>query len=226
MKQPRVHETSVGLLCRIREGESRAWPSLAKLYAPLLRYWFRRFGVRDSDVDDLIQEVWIATGPVLCGYVAGPGRSFRGWLRGIARHKALNYRRGQVRRPSPFGLNGEFLDHAGRIEVLPDADDEALDPEERVENRALDRRVLEHVRSRVEARTWEVFAAVAIDGTSTAKVAGRFDMTSAAVRMVKSRVLSMIRRHLGETLERDAPLDSEALSRCARIECTADRSPE
>ena len=89
----RTDETSVNLLVCIRSWDGADWQRLMRLYSPLIRYWCMRWGVAQVDLDDVTQEVWLALGPTLGTYQPGPGRSFRGWLRGVAYRKAQEWYR-------------------------------------------------------------------------------------------------------------------------------------
>ena len=78
--------TSATLLERLRDSrDAEAWGRLNDLYAPLIRMWAERFGVRGADADDLVQEVLAVVVRRFPEFVhpERPG-AFRGWLRAIA----------------------------------------------------------------------------------------------------------------------------------------------
>src|SRR5262245_46761589 len=97
MAEPRreVGATSLTLLDRARTNEADAWARLVKLYAPLVRYWSLAAGLRPTDVDDLVQEVFRAAFSGLANFRRDrPGDTFRGWLRAMTRTAlALHYRK-------------------------------------------------------------------------------------------------------------------------------------
>ena len=78
---------------------------------------------------------------------------------------------------------------------LPDEDDQ---PEQL---RGLYQRALELVRVEFEEPTWRAFERVVIDGRSPVDVAEEFDVTPAAIRKSKSRVLRRLREQLGELID-------------------------
>ena len=82
--------TSLSLLDRARHHDEPSWRRLITLYGPLVEHWCRRGGARPGDTADLAQEVFLAVSQGLERFERrGPG-SFRGWVRGITRHKLLD----------------------------------------------------------------------------------------------------------------------------------------
>jgi RNA polymerase sigma-70 factor (ECF subfamily) len=76
---------------------------------------------------------------------------------------------------------------------LPDAPDAEL--------QALYRRALSVLQSEFETRTWQAFWRAAVDGQSPAEIAADLNMTPAAVRKAKSRVLRRLREEIGDLLD-------------------------
>src|SRR5262245_16586763 len=106
--------TSATLLDRIRRGEDpAAWSRLLDLYAPLLRGWAARLGVRGADADDLVQDVLAVVVRRFPEFVHPdrPG-AFRGWLRAIAANCVRNAWRARRLAPvAPGGSDfGRYLD--------------------------------------------------------------------------------------------------------------------
>ncbi len=96
--------TSLTLLQRIKTGDGEAWRRLVVLYTPLLRHWCERDGVRGPDAEDVVQEVLDAVVRGIGGFQrTREGETFRGWLRGITRHKILDHWRRQNRQPQARG---------------------------------------------------------------------------------------------------------------------------
>src|ERR1051326_3852739 len=86
--------TSQTLLERLRERDQEAWKRLDYLYSPLVRNWYRDWGVPAADIEDLTQEALQAVSSGLGTFRRDrPGDSFRGWLRVISRHKFLDHAR-------------------------------------------------------------------------------------------------------------------------------------
>ena len=190
-------ETSLSLLQRARGRDPEAWRRLLRLYRPLVLFWCRRAGVRDADAEDVAQEVFAAVAAGLSGFRrVGPGDSFRGWLRGIARNQVLmNYRRNQGR---PRAEGGS--DAWAQLQEVADPLAEPVAGEEE-EMSALYRRALEQVRCEFPEHVWQAFWLTAVEGRAPAALAAELHMTVNHIRQAKSRVLRRLREEVGESLD-------------------------
>ena len=191
--------TSVTLLERVRSRDQDAWQRLLHLYTPLVVYWCRHGGVHAQDAEDVCQGVFQAVAVGLEGFRREhSGQTFRGWLRGITRHKILDYVRRRQQQPQAEGGTDAQRRLAGVAQAetpLPETDD----PEE--ELTGLYHRALEMVRSEFEARTWQAFWRVAVEGQAPAETAADLGMTASAVRKAKSRVLLRLREEVGDLIQ-------------------------
>src|SRR5271165_3129364 len=96
--------TSRSLLERVRADDSAAWDRLVSLYAPLVLYWCRRWGLQDEDAADVFQEVFLAVATHIGRFhKTQPGDTFRGWLRTITSNKVLDLFRRRKRDPGGIG---------------------------------------------------------------------------------------------------------------------------
>ena len=187
--------TSLSLLEQLRANDPAAWQRFAALYAPLVRFWCARSGLRGPDAEDLAQEVFAAAAAGLSGFHRDrPGDTFRGWLRGITRNQVLMHFRRTRRQPQAKGGSAARLD----LENLPGPADDDADDAGAVNS--LYRRALEYVRGEFTERLWQAFWRTAIDERRPADVAAELGMTPAAVRQAKSRVLRRLKQELGELL--------------------------
>jgi RNA polymerase sigma-70 factor (ECF subfamily) len=188
--------TSLSLLERIRVNDPTAWPRLMAIYLPLLHYWCQQWGVRGPDAEDVAQEVFQAVAGAMSQFRRDRSTdTFRGWLRGITRHKLLDHlRRGNNQ---PHGQGG--TDAQRRLLAVPEEDSQlAEEPAEEVS--ALYHRALDQVRCEFEERTWQAFWRSAVDGHAPVDIAADLGVTPAAVRMAKSRVLRRLREEVGDDL--------------------------
>lgn len=187
--------TSLTLLQRVRERDAEAWRRLLHLYVPLVDYWCGQWGVRGADADDVHQEVFQAVATHLADFHRDrPGDTFRGWLRGITRHKVLDYLRRRDRQPqAQGGTDGQRL-----IQQLPHPEELQDGPEVM---QGLYRRALELVRSEFEDKTWQAFWRVTVDGQAPADVAVDIGVSAAAIRKAKSRVLRRLKEEMGDLLQ-------------------------
>jgi RNA polymerase sigma-70 factor (ECF subfamily) len=154
-----------------------------------------------QDVEDVIQEVFLAVTGKLAGFTKGPAGSFRSWLYTITRHKAQDYYRRRRARPAATGGSAA----QDRLEKLPEAASESSVAEHPVSERAiLVRRALELVRPEFQPRTWQAAWQVVVEGQRPAEVAAALGMSAGAVYTAKSRVLGRLRELLSNLLA-DAP---------------------
>jgi RNA polymerase sigma-70 factor (ECF subfamily) len=184
------------LLQRARAGDAEAWRRLLHLYVPLVDYWCRQWGVRGADSDDVQQDVFSAVAAALPTFQRDrAGGTFRGWLRGITRHKLLDYLRRRDHQPRPAG--GSDAHHRLQQVAEPPPD---LAEEPAHEVNSLYRRALDLVRSEFEDRSWQAFWRTAVDGQPPADVAAELGMSAVAVRKAKSRVLRRLKDEMGDLI--------------------------
>ena len=186
-----MDETSLSLLSRAsRESAPESWNRLAAVYTPLLRGWMARYGLQDSDADDLVQEVLLAVSRDLPSFEhSGNTGAFRRWLRTILVHRLQNFWRARRNRDVA----------SGRSSVLQQLHELADDTSEssRLWNAEHDRHVvsqlLGQVRPRFQEQTWTAFRRVMFDGDKANDVADDLGMTLKAVHLAKARVLHALR---------------------------------
>ena len=191
--------TSVTLLERLQSRDQDAWQRLLHLYTPLVLYWCRHGGVHAQDAEDVCQGVFQAVTVGMEGFRREhSGHTFRGWLRGITRHKIHDYFRRRQQQPEAEG----GTDAQRRLAGVAQAETPLLetdDPE--AELTRLYHRALELVRSEYETRTWQAFWRAAVEGRAPAEGAADLGMTASAVRKAKSRVLLRLREEVGDLIQ-------------------------
>jgi len=188
--------TSPSLLARAQDNQPAAWEQLVDLYAPLVYHWCRRAGLSADDTDDVFQEVFRAVARALGDFRRERGGgSFRGWLRTITLNKVRDhFRQLQDEARGAGGTDAQ-------MQLLGVPDPLAEDPEEAdLLTRQL-HAALETIRGEFEERTWRAFWQVQMEGRGTDEVGAELQMTPAAVRKAKFRVLRRLREELGELLE-------------------------
>ena len=190
-------ETSLTLLRRLRANESDAWETTVRLYTPLVCHWCQRGGVRGSDIDDVLQDVFQAAATSFAAFRRDrPGDTFRGWLRGICKNMILMHFRRSGRHIQADGGTDAFRKLQEIVDGSADTDDEDGLPE----LDALHRRALELVKREFGERTWQMFWLTAIEGRSPVDVADTMGVGPTAVRMAKSRVLHRLREEFGDLI--------------------------
>lgn len=179
------------LLVQAQAKDGRAWQRIVYLYGPLVRGWCRRSGLRETDAEDVAQEVFRAAFAGIERFRREEaGQSFRGWLYGITRNKVLDQRRREARSPNAVGgteFGQRVGQHADPLSV------QGIEEASRADVPSLYRRALELIQTDFAERTWKAFWATTIDGQPAAEVAAELEMSVGAVYVAKSRVLARLR---------------------------------
>lgn len=183
--------TSVSLLERLHDNEDRiAWERLNTLYSPLIRNWLLRHGVGPTDAEDLVQEVLLI---VIRRYPefqhSKRTGAFRAWLRTIAVNCCRDHWRRMRIRPTAAG----GTDFIGYLDQIADPDNPLSQEWDREHDLYITRRLLEMIQPEFEAKTWDAFRRVTLQGEPAAEVAATLGITTNAVFIAKSRVLSRLR---------------------------------
>jgi RNA polymerase sigma-70 factor, ECF subfamily len=193
--RPDPGATSTGLLNQVRAGDAVAWGRLVELYGPVIYGWSRQAGMSADDAGDLVQDVFRELVEHFGGFRRDrPGDTFRGWLFAITRNKIRDYYR---RHRSQAAAEGGTAAQE-RLRQVPQQPAEG--PAEAGCESALELRALELVRGQFEARTWQAFWRLAIDGRPGAEVAEELGMSLPAVYQAKYRVLERVRQDFGDLL--------------------------
>jgi RNA polymerase sigma-70 factor (ECF subfamily) len=195
MDQPST--TSLSLLVRAQARQAGAWERLVELYGPLVCHWCRQCRLPDADVADIFQEVFQAVAAHLGRFRRDQaGDTFRGWLRTITRNKIRDHFRDRQHHPAAAG--GSEIHQ--QLQQIPDPLLGDEDPSEADLTRRQLLQALEWIAGDFEPRTWQAFWKVQVEGQDTGSVARELDMTTAAVRKAKYRVLQRLREELKDLL--------------------------
>ena len=190
---PSFNETSLTLLQQVQANQAEAWDRLVDLYAPLVRYWCRRSQLNDEDVAEIFQETFRAVATHIQNFRhERKNDSFRGWLRTITTNKIRDHFR---------RIDGQAIAEGGSVGQMKIAEisDPLTEDEENSEQdilRASVHQMLEMVRGDFEPRTWEAFWQCQVEGRGTDEIGLELQMTPAAVRKAKYRVLRRLREEL------------------------------
>jgi RNA polymerase sigma-70 factor (ECF subfamily) len=191
--------TSPSLLVRLKDGKPEAWQQIVDLYGPLIYYWCRKFGLQPADAADLFQEVFAAVSANIARFTYERGRGrFRGWLWTITRNKIRDHFRRRAEETQALGGR----EPQGRFAEIPEQWTEPpTDEGDSQQLTALFHNGLSLVRAEFAEQTWETFWRAAINRQEVSQVAQDLDISPAAVRQAKSRVLRRLRLVLGELLD-------------------------
>lgn len=113
-------------IAALARGEAAAAEKFAADYLPRVRWIVRSFGVRDSDVEDVIQEIFLETlRQTRAGRFRG-GSQFFSWLYHISKGKAIDYARRPVNRHDRTAVNIGSMSAPDERRLAISADQEAL----------------------------------------------------------------------------------------------------
>lgn len=188
--------TRASLISRARSKNSEAWSQLVELYGPLVAHWCGRCGLSPHATADCVQEVFIAVSRSLERYHPEKATgAFRSWMWTITQNKIRDNQRRENRHTQARGGS------TGLANLNTLADELSIPSEEptsELEMQHLISRGLQQVRAEFEPRSWALFERAVIDHIPTAVVAKEFEVSSAAVRQVRSRILRRLRQQLGD----------------------------
>jgi RNA polymerase sigma factor (sigma-70 family) len=188
----RTHPSLLGRLGN-DPADSEAWGEFVRRYGRLLHHWCREWNLHGPDAEDVTQNILLRISRQIPKFEYDPNRSFRGWLRTIARAAWCDWLDEQRRPDKGTGDSAvmRFLNLAeAREDLLKRLDDE------------FDRELLdlasEQVRLRVEPVTWEAFRLQAFEGVSGAETAKRLAINVGSAFVAKSRVHKMLQEIVQE----------------------------
>jgi RNA polymerase sigma factor (sigma-70 family) len=196
-------QTSITLLGRLRQDpkDQGAWSEFVAWYEPRILAWCRRWGLQESDAQDVTQAVLLKLSGSMATFVYDPARSFRAWLKTITHHAWRDFVRDRTRTGIASG-DSRFLELLKNVEagegLVQQIEDEF--------RRELMDEAMARVRPRVQPRTWDAFRLTALEGCSGAIAAARLRMKVAHVYVAKSEVKSMIRNEIRRLEASDRPV--------------------
>ena len=185
-------DTSITFLQRLQNSnDPENWDRLMSLYRPLLSSWLRKYDVQVSDSDDLLQEVLMAVVKDLPNFNHnGRTGAFRVWLRSIMVNRLRDFWKKRGRQ-----LQGQGgTDIQVRLAQLDDPTSEMSQHWNRQHDLHVVQQLLQQVESEFTVQTWAAFTRVAIDGQRADAVADELGISTNAVFIAKSRVMTRLRR--------------------------------
>lgn len=186
-----MERTPASLLDRLRQpGAASDWHRFVDLYTPLLLRWVRRWFADESDVNDLVQDIFTVLVQKLPSFEYRPNRSFRAWLYTVTANKCRDERGRRAVSARPM--------QPGQLEAVPDPDEDDGEAEYR---RVLLQRALVVLQPEFEPATWAAFQQTSFSDKSAAEVAADLQTTPGAVRAAKFRVLHRLRQELRGLLD-------------------------
>jgi RNA polymerase sigma factor (sigma-70 family) len=180
-----------------------AWDEFYRIYDALLRRFAAAQGLRGSDIDDCLQEVWMEIASRLVNFERPELRSgLRAWLYTLVRSKSCDLLKRKRR------LSTENLDtaRAGGIEPIANSADPA-DSIDRQWKRALLQTVMQEVREEVSNTNWRLLQMRFVEGADIAEIAEELGISPEQVRYRQRRLVKKLRLRAkaltGENLSED-----------------------
>jgi RNA polymerase sigma-70 factor (ECF subfamily) len=191
--------TRISLLLRLRQAtpDQQAWSEFVDRYGRQIHSWCQRWGLQEADAEDVTQNVLLQLATKLQSFSYDPSQRFRGWLKTLAHHAWSDYL--STRRPVVPGGDSNLQQV---LETAPARDDLVQRLEETFDQELLEL-AADHVRSRVEERTWEAYRLTAVEGRSGAEAAARVGMQVGAVYKAKSKVHAMLQEAIQQMQEEE-----------------------
>jgi RNA polymerase sigma-70 factor, ECF subfamily len=193
--------TRSSLLIRAQAGDAGAWEDLCELYRPLIVGWLHRQAVPDGEIDDLVQEIFLAVVGGLPAFShSGRRGAFRSWLRTIASNYSCDYWKSPARRTTAPGQDAA----TAALALLEDPESPLNRYWDEEHDRYVLRCLLEAAELEFEPTTMRAFRRVALEGASGSDVAGELGLSLASVYAARSRVMRRL-RELAEGLLDELP---------------------
>jgi RNA polymerase sigma-70 factor (ECF subfamily) len=174
-------------------------------YGPKIDYWCRKYGLQQSDAEDVTQEVLKKLYQVLPKFPYDPAKgSFRRWLKTLTHHAWFDYVESQKKAGTGTGDSAEMkrLCTLGARKELVETLGETFDLE-------LYQEALRRALSRSTDHEGTIFQALVFDGRNVQDVADEQGISAGAVRAAKHRVMIRIREEK-QLLDRpDSSADEE-----------------
>ena len=191
--------TRTSLLTRLKDCDDQtSWQRFFDTYWRLLFGYAVRAGLRETDAQDIVQEVVIAVARRMPDFRYDRSKgSFKGWLKRITQRRVADHLRREFRRES-LGASPADAEEALRqatAEVPLDALQSAWEEEWRHNLLEL---ALERVRKRVLPRHYQVFDLLVVRERSATEVTKALKLNRAQVYMAKHRMTKMVKAEVRE----------------------------
>jgi RNA polymerase sigma-70 factor (ECF subfamily) len=170
--------------------DQAAWVQFTERYGRKLYAWCRQWNLQEADAEDVAQDVLLKLMEKMQTFVYDPAKSFRAWLKTIARHAWSDYWSGRKAAVAAGGSQAVEL-----LQTVEAREDLIRRLEEEFDRELFDEAVA-RVRLRVTPRTWEAFERTALLNQSGAEAAQALGMKVATVFVAKSKVQKMLQEEL------------------------------
>ncbi|MEM1228011.1 MAG: sigma-70 family RNA polymerase sigma factor [Planctomycetota bacterium] len=193
MSEPTGSTTNVSLLRRLHKDadDKETWDEFVGRYGAKIHGWCRRWGLQESDADDVTQNVLLALSKQMQTFEYRADGRFRSWLKTVSYRAWCRFH--EDRQTAAIATGSDAV---RRMLESVEARDDFL----RELDRECERNILEDAmkiaQQRVKPDTWTAFYQTAIESIPAAEVAADLEMSLVAVYQARSRVQSMIQEEV------------------------------
>jgi RNA polymerase sigma factor (sigma-70 family) len=199
---PRVPETRASLILRLPStDDADAWREFVSIYEPFVFRFARRGGLQDADASELVQNVMLAVARAVGRWKPDSARGrFRTWLFRIARNQLLDI----LAKRSRDEANNWSINNSGLFDQVCSSSSRGLEELHSAQRRELFRWASDRVKNCVKPQTWQAFWMTAVEDQEPESVAIQLNMTTGAVYIARSRVISRLRDEVKKWEDDDA----------------------
>jgi RNA polymerase sigma factor (sigma-70 family) len=187
-----IPSTHISLLCELgKSGRDESWTVFHARYRGVILGWCLHRGLSPDDADDLTQDVLLKLFQQLPHYRHDPARGqFRSWLKTVVNNTLIDFWRRQQQRPERGLVNAAFPERQGGIASLEAAVELSSAIEDQAQ--AIAAEILERVRAKVKATTWQAFYRMMVEQRPAVEVAEELNLSVATVYKANYRVKQML----------------------------------
>lgn len=190
-------DTNLSLIARVKDvRDAASWAEFLAIYQPVVFRMARRRGLQEADVQDVVQQVFLAISRAIDDWDSRVDRPpFRAWLVTIARNAIT---KSLVRRPRDFATGSSSIEDL--LNDIPAAD--ATASELVIETRReIAKWAAEQIRSEFSDGVWQSFYRTAVLGESIATVAAALNRSAGAIYVSRYRVIARLKEKVQEVSE-------------------------
>lgn len=201
--------THQSIVDRLRDEGNNTWENFYSYYFKLIRLHGKDCGIKEGQLDDLVQEVMISVARISKSFIYDPEKGrFRDFLKKIIRARAVDLLRRYYSKESMFVY---LHDDMSRIKSLPC---EAVPEEEILDQEYYDkwrnifiRNCLKMLKSKLKPQHYQIYHMLEYQNISVQEVAAFTGLSPVSVYSIRSRIesrLSAIARELAVQLPPEA----------------------
>ena len=200
-------KTRSSLIIRLRRSDDQlAWNDFIEIYQPLVFRLAKARGLQEADALDLTQEVLTRVAKAIRQFDPDAPGTFRGWISRITRNLVIDFLRSKNRQQ----LTSDDTAIRQLVESQPSVEDSRwFDLEHR-------RQVFHWAATKIKGlfkdKTWEAFWLTSVENRSVKQVADELGLTTGAVYIARSRVISKLKQKVSHQLDEAGQPDSEGFA--------------